>query len=152
MSNIEPHIQKYINRSVDVAEKRFDKKAAVYVRQAVKEANRESKRHMEALIEHVDQHMGEFYRVVSSLPTEERVREIFHEQIKPFDIKLNLCISEIGKLNGRVDKLETKVDNLDAKFDIHDKKFEAHDKKFDHISELVNSHELRLADLETDYA
>jgi hypothetical protein len=63
----------------------------------------ELKRHNSALVEHIDNHMNEFHRVVSSLPTESSVREIFREEIHPFDLKLNLCVSEIGQLNTKMD-------------------------------------------------
>ena len=114
MPKIEPHISKYIDSSIDKAKKGFSNEVKVSIksaskafgdeiRQDLKEFTDDFKRHNAALLERVDNHMGEFHRVVSSLPTESSVREIFREEIHPFDLKLNLCVSEIGQLNTKMD-------------------------------------------------
>jgi hypothetical protein len=148
MQKIEPHISKYIDSSIDKAKKEFGeevrnalkinrKEFRDEVRSALKISSKEFgdeirgdfkgyidelKRHNSALVEHIDNHMNEFHRVVSSLPTESSVREIFREEIHPFDLKLNLCVSEIGQLN-------TKMDGVLA---------------------ITNNHEERISSLELD--
>ena len=117
MQRIEPHISKYIDSSVDKAIskalKDFNKESKLNARTLLKEFNEDSKRHMSVLIEQIDERVAEVVRVAKSLPTEERVREIVHEEIKPLRSDIKLCISEIQEHRKELDRHEELITSLE---------------------------------------
>src|ERR1035437_6975518 len=113
MPKIEPHIKNYIDitvkESVNIASKKFGDE----IRDDLREYAEEYKRHTSDLVGHLEEHIEEIERVAKSLPTKERVREIFREEIQPFDMKLGLCVSEIGQVNKKLDYHERRIHKLE---------------------------------------
>jgi hypothetical protein len=78
-----------------------------------KEFLEESKRHMDVVLEKFDNSLAAFKELVPKIPTEERIREIVHEEIQPMNIKLDLCIAEIGLHRRELDGHEKRISTLE---------------------------------------
>jgi hypothetical protein len=98
MPTIEPHISKYIDSSIVKARKDF---------------NKESNRHMSVLLEKFDNSLAAFREVALKIPTEERIKEIVHEEIRPLDIKLSLCVAEIREHRKELDGHDKRISKLE---------------------------------------
>jgi len=110
MPTIEPYISKYIDSSIDravkIAGKEFSKRNKAYLE--------ESKRHMSSLVEQIDERVEEIQKVAASLPSEERVREIFQEEIKPFATESKIFRQEIIALRLKSDNHERRITKLET--------------------------------------
>jgi DNA-directed RNA polymerase len=117
MPTIEPHIKNYIDTTVVSLEQhlgdRFDKRVDKAIEKTKKEFSAEMKRHTSALVEGVNNKAKEIEIVAKKLPSEERIRDIFREEINPLDIKLNICLSEIMEHRKELDRHEDRIESLE---------------------------------------
>jgi chromosome segregation ATPase len=148
---IEPHIVEYIDSSVKKARKEFGDE----IRADLREYKEESKRHMSAVLEKFDESLKAFKELIPSIPTEERIREIVHEEIKPLDTKINFCVTEVGRINKKLDEHGKilgehgkMLDSHNRKLDESTKELSEHNKEMRRLRLDVNGHDRRINRLE----
>jgi hypothetical protein len=68
---------------------------------------------MSVVLEDFKNSLKAFKEVAPKIPTEERIREIIHEEIHPLDTKLNVCLAEIHEHRKELDRHEERISSLE---------------------------------------